>query len=222
MTNGIGATSAPASATSLASMGPGGKLGKDEFLKILVAQLKHQDPMNPMEGNEMAVQLAQFSSVEQLMNLNKSFEGQAGMQDSMIQALNASMGVGLIGKTVLAAGDQVAVTGGQGSITASVGAAGKAVLHLYDAAGKKVGTQELGVLSPGRKTIDVSGAARGLPDGAYTAEIKVVDADGNPVQVETYVRAKIDGVRYTAQGPVLSAGQLSIPFAALLEVVAGS
>lgn len=212
-----------ASSSSLASMGPGGKLGKDEFLKLLVAQLKHQDPMNPMEGNEMAVQLAQFSSVEQLMALNKAFEAQAGMQDGIIQALNASTGVGLIGKTVLAAGDQVPVKDEQGSLTAIVGGSGgRATLSLYDANGDKVGTQDLGTLEAGRQTIDVAAAAAGLPDGTYTAEVKVENDAGTDVEVETYISARIDGIRYTANGPVLSAGDLSIPFGALLEVVAGS
>lgn len=45
-------------------------LGKDEFLKLLVAQMKNQDPMNPMDGQQMAAQLAQFTSVEQLINAN--------------------------------------------------------------------------------------------------------------------------------------------------------
>jgi flagellar hook assembly protein FlgD len=45
-------------------------LGKEEFLKLLVAQMKNQDPLNPMDGQQMAAQLAQFSSVEQLINAN--------------------------------------------------------------------------------------------------------------------------------------------------------
>jgi flagellar basal-body rod modification protein FlgD len=53
---------------------PGGKLGKDEFLKLLVAQMKNQDPLNPMDGQQMAAQLAQFSSVEQLVTANESLE----------------------------------------------------------------------------------------------------------------------------------------------------
>jgi flagellar basal-body rod modification protein FlgD len=52
------------------AIGGGGKMGKDEFLKLLVAQMRHQDPLNPMDGQQMAAQLAQFSSVEQLVSVN--------------------------------------------------------------------------------------------------------------------------------------------------------
>ena len=45
-------------------------MGQDEFLKMLVAQLKNQDPLNPMDGKDMAAQLAQFSTVEQLIAMN--------------------------------------------------------------------------------------------------------------------------------------------------------
>jgi flagellar basal-body rod modification protein FlgD len=53
---------------------PGGTMGKDAFLKLLVAQMKHQDPLNPMDGQQMAAQLAQFSSVEQLIDANTRLE----------------------------------------------------------------------------------------------------------------------------------------------------
>ena len=49
---------------------PGGAMGKDQFLQLLVAQMKNQDPDSPMDGTQMAAQLAQFSTVEQLQNAN--------------------------------------------------------------------------------------------------------------------------------------------------------
>ena len=87
-------------------------LGKDDFLKLLVSQLKNQDPLNPMDGKEMAAQLAQFSSVESLQSMNQQFAGLGTKLDSLIaissgngsgdlsalQALNA--GAGLLGKSV--------------------------------------------------------------------------------------------------------------------------
>ena len=47
-------------------------MGKEQFLKLLVAQMKNQDPLNPMDGTQMASQLAQFSTVEQLQNANST------------------------------------------------------------------------------------------------------------------------------------------------------
>jgi flagellar basal-body rod modification protein FlgD len=53
---------------------PGGELGKDEFLELLTTQLTNQDPMDPVDNTEMIAQLAQFSALEQMQNLNTSFE----------------------------------------------------------------------------------------------------------------------------------------------------
>src|SRR4051812_8055863 len=50
------------------------ELGKDDFMKLMSAQLKYQDPINPMKNEEMAAQLAQFSALEQMMNVNNTLE----------------------------------------------------------------------------------------------------------------------------------------------------
>lgn len=49
-------------------------LGKDDFLKLMLLQMRHQDPLNPMDNEQMLSQMAQFSSLEQMSNLNKNFE----------------------------------------------------------------------------------------------------------------------------------------------------
>ena len=54
---------------------PGGEMGKEQFLQLLVTQMKNQDPMAPMDNAQMTAQLAQFSSLEQMQNLNSQFEG---------------------------------------------------------------------------------------------------------------------------------------------------
>jgi flagellar basal-body rod modification protein FlgD len=68
-------------------------LGKDDFLKILVTQLTHQDPTQPMQDRDFIAQMAQFSSLEQMQNLNKEFSRVAGL-------IAMSQATALIGKTV--------------------------------------------------------------------------------------------------------------------------
>ncbi|MBI4620054.1 MAG: flagellar hook assembly protein FlgD [Desulfobacterales bacterium] len=74
----------------------GKTLGKDDFLKLFTSQLRYQDPLNPVEGAEFTAQLAQFSSLEQLFNMNKKIEELLTYQSS----LNNSMAINLMGRNV--------------------------------------------------------------------------------------------------------------------------
>lgn len=75
----IQATSAPVNRTAATKeQNPAGSLGQDAFLKILIAQLKYQDPMEPQKDSEFIGQMAQFSSLEQLTQLNKTMTGYSG------------------------------------------------------------------------------------------------------------------------------------------------
>ena len=69
------------------------ELGKDQFLKLFVAQLQHQDPMNPMENADFMGQMASFSTLEQVTNM-------ASANQAMAANLHLSQSVGLIGRTV--------------------------------------------------------------------------------------------------------------------------
>ena len=199
---------------------PRGQLGKDEFLKMLVAQLRHQDPLNPMNSDDMAAQLAQFSSLEQLTNIEEALQAQAKLHESVIASIHDTTAMDVIGKSILAGGDQVFVPGdGTGSVRFEVGGeGGLASLRLYDANGNVVGERDLGFVTSGHHKYDLAGAADGLDAGAYTFSIEIRDAAGKAVPSATFIQASIDGVRYGADGPVLTAGPLRIPFRSILQI----
>ena len=89
-----------ANITGTASERP--KLGQEDFLVMLIAQLENQDPLNPQDGTEFTAQLAQFSSLEQLISMREALDNLASVQ-TQAQTLGA---VGLIGKNVLVQGNQ--------------------------------------------------------------------------------------------------------------------
>jgi len=69
------------------------ELGKDDFLKLLMAQLTNQDPTSPMENTEFIAQMAQFSSLEQMTNMSQNFDKMAAM-------LNSNEAQSMLGRTV--------------------------------------------------------------------------------------------------------------------------
>ena len=82
----------PTAATQ-AAPGKNSEMGKDQFLKLFVTQLQHQDPMNPMQDQDFMGQMASFSTLEQVSNLARANE-------TMAAQLGLSQSVGLIGRTV--------------------------------------------------------------------------------------------------------------------------
>ena len=200
----------------------GGAMGKDAFLKLLVAQMKNQDPMNPMQGDQMATQLATFSSLEQLQQINTTLTSQQTSSGSLLGAIQASSAITMIGHTVVASGNQVQVGGpnASGSVTTYIAGAGtSATLHIYDSGGHDVGSRSLGPVAGGSQTFDVGDAAKGLPEGIYTYGVDVKDASGNAVSVQTYTSGKVDGITSGTNGIVLNAGSFVIPYASVTRVI---
>jgi len=215
-------TASAAAAASAQAAGPGGALGKDEFMKMLIAQLQNQDPLDPMQGDQMATQLAQFSSLEQLQDINTSLTDQQTSQSSLLGAIQANAAVGMIGHTVVAQGNEVQLGGSNGAsnVTVNLASAGvSGTLHIYDASGREVGSRAVGALSAGKQTIDIGSAADGLPDGSYTYSLDVKSGAGTAVDVSTYTVGKVDGVSTGTNGLVLTAGGLTIPYANVTQIL---
>ena len=80
------------------------ELGKDDFLKLLITQLSHQDPTQPLQDREFVAQMAQFSTLEQMTNMN-------GELSKVLGLLARSQAVNLLGKTVELAAGEGRITG---------------------------------------------------------------------------------------------------------------
>jgi flagellar basal-body rod modification protein FlgD len=89
----IASTSSTTTTPTSLSRNTGGTLGKDDFLKLFVTQLQHQDPMNPMQDSDFMGQMASFSSLEQITNL-------AAANEKIAANLTSNSAVGLLGRTV--------------------------------------------------------------------------------------------------------------------------
>ncbi|MBT9134575.1 MAG: hypothetical protein DDT39_01538 [Firmicutes bacterium] len=120
---------------------PGGELGKDAFLKILLAQMRNQDPLNPADGTAMIAQLAQFSSLEQMQNLNNKI-------DQLLEVQLLGELSGLVGKVVSFRGENDEVM--QGTVQSLVWGENRSQLRIND------------VLVPLGRVLEV----RGEPSGA--------------------------------------------------------
>jgi flagellar basal-body rod modification protein FlgD len=216
-------TAAPSSGTPSTPDNPLGALGKDDFLKLLVAQMQNQDPLNPTQSDQMAAELAQFSSLEQLQDINTALTGQATDTNTLIASIQTSAAMGTLGKTVVATGNQVVVPTGTDPKTVAVeatigGAGGTASLTVTDASGTVVGTTSLGVVNPGDLNVTLGAAGANLPPGVYTYAINVTDTAGNTTPATTFSTGRVDTVQATSNGPVLMCGPLAIPFSTVTQI----
>ena len=228
MPNAVTPSAAPPStplSNVLGNAGPGGKLGKDEFMRLLTAQLRYQDPMNPMDGHQLAADLAQFSGLEQLLNINEQLEIQQGLSGVMLSAINNSVAMNTVGKTVVAASDQVVLakdaTGTvDGTIIADIVQPGAATLEILNDSGDVVGSRALGYLVAGdQQSISVGTAAGTLPPGAYHCRITTTDAKGVATPQQTYFTGRVDGLSYSDEGAMLMSGSIEVSIGSVRRII---
>ena len=182
-------------------------LGKNDFLNLLVTQLQHQDPLNPAESTEFTAQLAQFSSLEQLNNINDNLKNMALFQTSVTN----SQAVSYIGKEITARGNSVQLESGQPVECPFELAdnAALAVISVYDATGGFVKSFETGPLDSGRQSAVWDGTDRnGSPvsEGLYRFEVQAVDANNQGVSVTPLMSSLVAGVSFIDQAASLITG----------------
>jgi flagellar basal-body rod modification protein FlgD len=196
-----------------------GDLAQEDFLQLMLTQLKNQDPFKPMESGEFLGQLAQFGTVQGLAGLQTSFDS---LSSSLVsnQALQAST---LVGRSALARTSTLAIAAGQ-SVNGAVdlpASSGAVAVAVRDAAGQTVRTLPLGAQPSGLAGFTWDGCddgGRPVAAGRYSFTASYL-AGTETVAADTLLRAPIDSVLLDAEGfSVELRGIGELPFTAVREI----
>jgi flagellar basal-body rod modification protein FlgD len=194
-------------------------LGMDQFLNLLIAQLKNQDPLNPLDSSDFTAQLAQFSSVEQLYGMNSKL---TDIENTLKSQGEQNDNLGYIGKTVKADDDTMVVGGGTvqaGSY--SIDGSANVTIDVYDSQGQRVRTLYEGIEDKGEHSVNWDGrddAGNMVGDGTYTFVITAQDENGLAVPSNTYISGEVTGITYNNGQPYLMIGDKLLNSRKVIEV----
>jgi flagellar basal-body rod modification protein FlgD len=191
---------------------PKGDMGsQDTFMKLLVAELKFQDPMDPLQNRDMVAQLATLSSVQKLTGIDDKLGSmqQGSLQDSSLQS------AALIGKTVTAKTNRLTVN----SVGDAAGGfrlandAESVNVSVLDSTGTAVQTLKLGAMKEGQRGFSWDGRdfnAQRVAAGNYTFKIDAAGANGTPIVASTEVSGVVSEVAYSNGTPEVVIGDAHV------------
>ncbi len=187
-----------------------------DFLKLLMTQLKNQDPTTPMDTTQFTAQLVQFASVEQQVNIS------SGVQSliQLAQSTNVLQASGLIGKTVTAQASQIALQSGTGSLQFDTPAAEPVTVTVTGSNGARVAQASL-TSTAGHNTWTWDGrnsSGSTMPDGAYAVSVEggTIGTVAKPISFT--ITGKATGTTTENNAQKVQIGPLSLPVAAILAV----
>ncbi len=193
-----------------------------EFMKLLIAQLSNQDPLNPLDSANFSAQLAQFSSLEQLTQINQKLGDQAESTAGRFDA------VSFIGREVTGASLGIAVEdGATTTLDYTLTQGGTVQAKIVDESGKQIANVVIGPQGAGEHTLDlaqVPGAPE-LEDGVYAVVLAQSTNGGPATTIDTRVTGRVTGVDLTGTTPVLMLGErrlLLSDVSVIEEIAAGS
>jgi len=183
--------------------GPASEMDRDAFLKLLLTQLEHQDPTEPMKDEDFVAQLAQFTSVEKMTQIADGVDqlNQGRNENHMLDA------VSFIGKEVTAEGTTLSKDAdGVSSMSYNLDSTAKKVrFNIFDPSGNIIRTVETGAVQSGSHTFTWDGRdyqGSDMPAGHYPVGISALDANDKPIQVNSQVSGRVTGIR-NADGQTL-------------------
>jgi flagellar basal-body rod modification protein FlgD len=211
--------SASSSSTSSSLLSFGNNF--NDFLTLLTAQLKNQDPLSPTDSSQFTNQLVEFSSVEQQINMNTNMKTLIALQ----QASQASTAVSYLGRSVEATGTSLPLANGQAQFSYTLrGAAQQVSIAIMDKNGQVVRTlQGSGDTTKQQLTWDgTDDKGSQLPDGLYTFAVSAVDKSNKAVNSTTTFTGTVSSVNGTGANVQLDVGGASVPLANIVAVDADS
>lgn len=185
------------------------QLDKDAFMSLLLTQMKNQDPTNPLKSHEMAAQLAQFTQLEKLTNID---QGLAGLRKDSVPGHNFQA-LSLIGKSLKIDNSKVQRTDATQShdIRFSLTQAAQNVdIAIKDANGTVIRQLTVPNLKSGKNEIQWNGQfedGSAAPVGEYSIDIQAKASNGAKIIAETKVEGLITGINFTPKGPQLMVGR---------------
>ncbi|NOS78693.1 MAG: flagellar hook assembly protein FlgD [Nitrospira sp.] len=208
----------PASGGISGALSGNQQMGQNDFLKLLVTQLKNQDPLKPMDNTAFVAELAQFSqldqSTKQVQLLEKSIAQQT---DSMQYTL-----LPMIGRNVQVEGSLIDLKDGPAKLTYALEREATTVrVTIQDKQGKAIRILDLGTQSAGKQEVQWDGRNQNgqlMPNGTYQYQVLAKDAKGGAVVAAPSSVLKISGVRMVDGTPQLAAGDFVIDRKDIIEL----
>ncbi len=195
-------------------------LGKDDFMKIMVTQMQHQDPTNPFKAEQMAQQMAQYASVEQLQNINQNVS-KMGNQNQPLERLAMT---NLIGKTVTVDRERFPYKEGT---KLPLGftlprEASQARISIKNEAGEEIFGRDLGAQKAGPGTFLWDGIlANTLPakSGNLSYHLEAKDAKGADIPIDPRAKVQVVGLSFEGKEPILLVGDPSRPDSVAMSAI---
>ena len=197
----------------------GGELGKDDFLKLLIAQLSAQDPLDPMGAQDFSAQLAQFSGLEQMTNVNANLE----IIQKLETASQNNSALSLIGKTVESYGNAFSHSENSSeTLSYSLGSDATSIrIDIFDIAGSQIDTVNLGSQTQGKNTASWDGFDKhgnSLPAGTYSYTVKADNQAGAPIAVDTFSSGLVSDVVFGKDETYAIVNGKELPISAIKRV----
>ncbi|NCG19843.1 MAG: hypothetical protein GWP91_12615 [Rhodobacterales bacterium] len=200
-----------------------GELGRQSFLNLLTVQLQNQDPLNPIKNEDFVAQLATFSSLEQLIGIQESTDAVY----TGIAAMNNSTMTNMLGRDVVALGNQNAYTGPGDDVfhfqTGEPMSGGKIVITNEN--GTVVHTAALGANDTGENSYTWDGLDQNgqqVADGIYTFSVTATNSDGGDLPVDELIVGTVTEMDYSSGIPVPSIEGIAVDLTLFLRITVGA